>query len=298
MADWINAVGSSLGNPSESLPQVDADGFSDGTDDVGFVTGSQNKPPRECGNCIWMALKSCGNPNVVKAKSMQSKLTQIGRVTVDADDCCNSFQSNGNVLLWIVRHGVTDPDEQGISGGLIDDPLNENGREQARDAADYLRDKHIQHVVSSDMDRAQETAEIIRPGQDRYIDKNLRPWDVGKFSGRPHSDAYKEEFDHFIDNPSVPMPDGESMEDFSDRMVKVFSKFVDFARRKGPTLVVTHSKNFTQFKRAVEDKNKFKKPNDDDKVNEGGIMVILDEAGVLRCEIVYNRGDGQDRNWS
>jgi probable phosphoglycerate mutase len=75
-------------------------------------------------------------------------------------------------LLTLVRHGETDWNRDRRIQGSTDIPLNDTGRAQARDAATLLReqlrldsaalDGHPRPiVVSSDLSRARETAEII-----------------------------------------------------------------------------------------------------------------------------------------
>lgn len=301
MADWVQIAKKQIGEDHpEETKEIQQSEMQDGTKESGFVTGSQNHPPRECGNCIWMGLGSCGHPKVVADPELEDKRSDVsGRVTVDEDDCCNHFQSQGNVLLYVVRHGVTTPDELGVRGGWNDDPINETGKQQAEDVRDYLKGKTFKHVISSDMDRAQETAAIIAPNHKRYTDQQLRPWDVGKFAGKDH-DLYKDEFDQYQKHPSMKIPDGESMAEFATRLHGALMKYVEFARKNGPTLIVMHSRNFTQFKHHIEDSSEFKKPTDGDKVREGGIMVILDEGKEhqLKAEIVFNRGDEGDTNFS
>ncbi|MBU4466013.1 MAG: histidine phosphatase family protein [Actinobacteria bacterium] len=67
-------------------------------------------------------------------------------------------------FLTLVRHGETDWNRDRRIQGTTDIPLNDTGRQQARDAAILLRtqlDDVPLTVVSSDLSRARETAEII-----------------------------------------------------------------------------------------------------------------------------------------
>jgi len=67
--------------------------------------------------------------------------------------------------LILVRHGETDWNRDRRIQGSTDIPLNDTGRQHARDAAAALRDQLGPDapvvVVASDLSRARETAEII-----------------------------------------------------------------------------------------------------------------------------------------
>ncbi len=64
-------------------------------------------------------------------------------------------------LLYLVRHGETDWNLEGRWQGATDVPLNDRGRDQARDLAERLRYHPIGAVGASDLSRARETGEII-----------------------------------------------------------------------------------------------------------------------------------------
>ena len=266
----------------------------DGTKESGFVRGGQNIPPRQCGNCIWMGFGSCGHPTVVADPELPRN--SEGRVPVDVDDCCDSFQSQKNVLLYIVRHGSTTTDTAGKHGGWQNDPLNAEGTQQAQQARRFMEGKKFREVFCSDMERAVQTAKIVAPHILPERDPQLRPWDVGIFTGKDH-DTYKKQFDVYLDHPARVIPDGESMAEYAVRMHKVLLKYIQMAKESGPLLLVCHSRNFSQFKKQIENENEFDEPEKWDRVKEGGVMTVLDEDPELKVEIVFNRGDETDINY-
>jgi len=63
--------------------------------------------------------------------------------------------------IYLVRHGQTDWNVQERWQGITDNPLNETGRGQAREVAKEVSKIKIDHIFSSDLIRAVETAQII-----------------------------------------------------------------------------------------------------------------------------------------
>jgi probable phosphoglycerate mutase len=63
--------------------------------------------------------------------------------------------------LLLVRHGETEWNRQKRFQGQIDIPLNENGKRQGQQAAEFLKEVHIDAAVSSSLSRPKETAELI-----------------------------------------------------------------------------------------------------------------------------------------
>lgn len=94
--------------------------------------------------------------------------------------------------LYLVRHGDTALNEQGSEQskdqpirGWSPVPLNDDGIKQAHEASEALKDKDITRIVSSDLPRAKQTANIISKNLNVPVtfDPNLRTWDMGDYDG-------------------------------------------------------------------------------------------------------------------
>jgi probable phosphoglycerate mutase len=87
--------------------------------------------------------------------------------------------------ILVARHGQTDWNAERRWQGHADPPLNERGRIQARALAESLADRALDAVFSSDLTRAQQTAQIVgeRLGLEVALDRRLREVDVGEWSG-------------------------------------------------------------------------------------------------------------------
>ena len=88
---------------------------------------------------------------------------------------------------FFVRHGETDWNvERRIQGQRGRAPLNKRGREQAHHAAGQLKDHRIDLIISSDLKRARETAEIIGKELDVEVifDMALRERNYGEYEGK------------------------------------------------------------------------------------------------------------------
>jgi len=90
------------------------------------------------------------------------------------------------VTLFLVRHGETVDNVRQIMQGQMQGELNERGREQARQVAVRLSSEKISAVISSDLRRAIQTAEIIAAPHGLSVQTTplLRERDWGGFTGR------------------------------------------------------------------------------------------------------------------
>jgi probable phosphoglycerate mutase len=87
--------------------------------------------------------------------------------------------------VFVFRHGQTDWNAEGRIQGHLDVPLNDVGRAQARRLIEPLRRLGAQAMLSSDLGRARESAEIVARelGIAVFTDEGLREIYLGKLQG-------------------------------------------------------------------------------------------------------------------
>ncbi len=142
--------------------------------------------------------------------------------------------------ILLARHGETEWNRQLRFQGHADEPLNETGREQARQLAARLCDEPIAAVYSSDLRRASETAQIVAEslGLAVVVDPRLREIDVGSWQGR-----LREELS------SLPW-DGES---YDEHRARVVAALLDLAQAHPSdcVLVVAHGGSLRRVQEAA-----------------------------------------------
>lgn len=132
--------------------------------------------------------------------------------------------------LLLIRHGQTEWNLLGKYTGQSDIPLNETGRQEARQLARKLQENPPEVVVSSDLIRAQETAVIVAAPFDLpvHIDSDLREINQGVWEGMYFPDIkakYAAEFAQREANPlEVAPPEGETVGQVRERVLTAVNK--------------------------------------------------------------------------
>jgi broad specificity phosphatase PhoE len=96
------------------------------------------------------------------------------------------------VELWLIRHGETEWSLSGAHTSRTDIPLTERGRERATAMRDYLHQRDFTLVLTSPLQRAQETCRIAGYADVAQVDDNLREWNYGEYEGRTTAEIRKE----------------------------------------------------------------------------------------------------------
>ncbi|MEC4811727.1 MAG: histidine phosphatase family protein [Scytonema sp. PMC 1069.18] len=153
------------------------------------------------------------------------------------------------VRLLLVRHGETQWNRETRFQGGIDVPLNDNGRQQAQKAAQFLKDVEIDFAVSSPMSRPKETAEIILQYHESInleLQDGLKEISHGLWEGKLEKEIEQEfpgELHRWRTIPAeVQMPEGENLRQVWERSVAAWQTIVETALAKGlkTGLVVAH----------------------------------------------------------
>jgi probable phosphoglycerate mutase len=127
--------------------------------------------------------------------------------------------------LLVIRHGETEWSRTGRHTGRTDIPLDEQGREEARDAARTLDGWNIERAYSSPLQRARETARIVEPAYAMETDPNLLEWDYGIYEGRTTPETRREIPDWSIWTHEL--IGGESVEAVGARADRFIERFLD-----------------------------------------------------------------------
>ncbi|KIO34760.1 hypothetical protein M407DRAFT_16712 [Tulasnella calospora MUT 4182] len=94
--------------------------------------------------------------------------------------------------IYLVRHGETDENRQGIVQGQLETNLNATGREQSRRMAQALKDVQFVHAFVSNLGRAVESAAAVmkvHPTLKWTVHPGLRERYLGELQGKKRSSA-------------------------------------------------------------------------------------------------------------
>ena len=142
-------------------------------------------------------------------------------------------------MIYIIRHGKTERNQANVLQGRSDYPLNDEGIRQAEAAADRLRNIRFDHVFSSPLTRAVQTAKIVVPDLEPVIDERLIEMDYGPYEGTDLNRLPPEILFFFRDFVHNPAPEG--MEQLSSVTERAGS-FLDRIRPlQGNILISTHA---------------------------------------------------------
>lgn len=139
-------------------------------------------------------------------------------------------------MIYLVRHGQTDWNIAKKTQGHTDIPLNDFGKKEAERVSERFSSIPISKIISSDLIRAKETAEIInvRTKCPLIVDKRLREINYGILEGVERNKLPSNIWDIFNNEPNKLN---------AEPMTRVYSRiksFFDELEEQKNILIVTH----------------------------------------------------------
>jgi probable phosphoglycerate mutase len=142
--------------------------------------------------------------------------------------------TDGEVEVWLVRHGQTEWSRDHRHTSTTDLPLLPEGEEVAKGLADRLSGTGFALVLTSPRRRARRTAELAG-FPDAEVDDDLVEWDYGDYEG-----VTTEEIRRTVPGWTVwthPCPGGEDAAEVAARLDRVVERV---RRARGAVLVFGH----------------------------------------------------------
>jgi probable phosphomutase (TIGR03848 family) len=128
--------------------------------------------------------------------------------------------------VLLVRHGLTAMTGPVLAGRTAGVHLDDRGRAQAESLAQRVAELPVAVVVTSPLERCQETADLIAAAQkqptERRVDERLTECDYGDWTGKPIKELARDPLWKVVQTqPSaVRFPRGESLREVAARAVQ------------------------------------------------------------------------------
>jgi len=193
--------------------------------------------------------------------------------------------------LVLVRHGQSEWNALGLWTGQRDVALTEQGKAEARKAAEHLHDIALHKAYTSNLSRAQQTLHEIKEALshnelETISHDALNERDYGKYTAKNKWEIAEqlgeEEFTKLRRNWDHPVPGGETLKDVHGRVLPYYESHILEDLKAGKNVIVaSHGNSLRALMKHLEEYA-------DDKVHEleigtGEVVVyeISDDGKVL-----------------
>lgn len=140
--------------------------------------------------------------------------------------------------LYVIRHGQTNCNLEKKYNGRLDEPLNEFGINEAKEASKIIKDLKIDIIICSPMKRAIQTMQIVNVNNVPVIyDKDLMERETGILTNQPLGDYFLTDFYNYY---SENILDGlETLPELFKRVHNALKRIIENNPNKN-ILIVTH----------------------------------------------------------
>ncbi len=144
--------------------------------------------------------------------------------------------------VFLARHGEVENHASGVYNGRTDVGITRKGREQMKTVLEKVRDQGISAVYCSTLSRTVEGAELISSalGLDYETLPEIRERNFGEWEGLTDAgirERYPELYETWKEDvTTVRPPEGETLLDVSERVLKVLGRLVE--KHRGEAIVI------------------------------------------------------------
>jgi len=201
--------------------------------------------------------------------------------------------------LVLVRHGQSEWNALGLWTGQEDVSLTEQGKAEARKAAEHLRNITLHKAHTSSLSRTHQTLEEIKSAlshtdletvQDKALDERhygdyqaKNKWEIKEQVGDEEFTKLRRNWDH-------PVPNGETLKDVHARVLPYYEEHILEDLKAGKNIIVAaHGNSLRALMKRLDEV-------DDDHVHELEIgtgevvMYEISEDGSVVEKLVLNEG--------
>ena len=186
---------------------------------------------------------------------------------------------------FFLRHGqnIHQTEKKGILYHWPDDTppcaLTEEGIKEAERAGDILKDKNIDHIYSSDILRARETANIVankigyNPEEITY-ETRFRDVNWGIYGGKTDQEGWDAYDNDSLKRYEVAPPEGESWKHCQERMVEGLKAIEDRFGGKN-ILIVSHNDPLWLLEEYIKGTTDYNRASAEEYIGTGEIKEII-----------------------
>jgi len=148
-------------------------------------------------------------------------------------------------MIYLIRHGQTYANKEGVYLGRNESTLTELGKRQHKSVVEQLYKKEIDRIISSPRERCVSLAEAIKSskGIEGVVDEQIAEIDFGIFEGLTYKQAqekYPMEWKKWVKSKNeYAFAEGESISSFDSRVAEFSKYLVEFGEKEN-IAVVTH----------------------------------------------------------
>ena len=144
-----------------------------------------------------------------------------------------------NYKIHLIRHGMTEANEQGLYIGKTDLPLSARGLRDLLDKKEEAIYPKATVFFCSPLSRCRQTLEVLYPGSQPTVMEGLAECDFGVWDGRRVDELKNDEqFGRWLAGDLQEIPGGEASEEFQARVMAAFETLVEYSMKNGDEEVV------------------------------------------------------------